>query len=271
MLAWSSLLVQKIDLRVRGLAIRRLRINRHRVAEVAPHRHEHGQAILFLSGEGVQSTPSRAIPARSGDLFVFPAGCDHGYQPNGRATPICLVLDYERQDGRHRTRFIHRRLDTATMGELHGLVSRLPRKGGSSWSDYATIAAVVALLFEKRESTPHASPRGAEHHPLHPRLRAMLSDPAHQNTPLSEFARRVGYQPDYLNRKLRRESGQGLRDLRDSIRLEQARAALRAGATVGDAATASGFGDPAYFARWFRKHTGTTPGSFRSDTGPGRA
>jgi AraC family transcriptional activator of pobA len=39
--------------------------------------------------------------------------------------------------------------------------------------------------------------------------------------------------------------------------------ALRSGASVGDAAALSGFTDPAYFARWFRKRTGKTPGESR--------
>jgi len=263
MLAWSSLLVQKIDLRLRGLAIRKLRINRHRVTEVAPHAHQHDQAILFLSGAGVQIAGTRTRPAKPGDLFMFPAGAEHGYRPTGKATPICLVLDYERVDGSKRSRQVHRQLGPVAMNELHALVSRLPRKGGLALRDYATVASVVSLLFEARSGGGPSPVPVPPAPPLRPKLRQLLLDPAHQDMSAPELARRVGYQADYLNRKLRRESGQGLRELRNSIRMEKALDALRSGASVGDAAASSGFSDPAYFARWFRKLTGRTPGSIR--------
>ena len=264
MLAWSSLLVQKIDLRLRGLVVLKLQVNRHRVAEVRPHAHPHAQAILFLAGEGLQIAGGRTKPARPGDLFIFPSGGEHGYQPTGAGRPTCLVLDYERNGRARGTRWAHRRIGPAAMNELHTLVSRLPRKGRLALRDYATVAAVVAILFESRassatvgreESTTNAS--------LRERLREILLDPAHQQISMAELARRAGYQPDYLNRKLRRESGQRLHELRDAIRLESATTALQAGASVGDAAAHAGFGDPAYFARWFRKRTGKTPGESR--------
>ncbi len=266
MLAWSSLLVQKIDLRLRGLVIRKLRVNRHRVAEVEPHTHPHGQAILFLSGEGMQIAASRTEPARPGDLFIFPAGCEHGYQPTGRGRPICLVLDYERVSGAKARRRLRRHIGPAAMNELHTLVSRLPRKGGLALRDYATVAATVALLFGNPSGgeKPASLPAPAPEIPLRARIREILGDPAREQLSMVELARRIGYEPDYLNRKLRRESGQGLRELRDSIRFETALRALRSGASVGDAAALSGFTDPAYFARWFRKRTGKTPGASRA-------
>ena len=88
---------------------------------------------------------------------------------------------------------------------------------------------------------------------------------------LAQIAREFGYHPDHLNRKLKRESGLGLRVLRDRVRLETAQAALRSTATIAEAASQSGFDDPNYFARWFRRQTGRTPGAWRrlpSSSGP---
>ena len=85
--------------------------------------------------------------------------------------------------------------------------------------------------------------------------------------PLRDIARQVGYAPDYLNRRLKAETGRGLRQARDAIRMERANRSLRAGRTVAEAAHAAGFSDPAYFSRWFRKQTGSTPSAFRSKTG----
>jgi AraC-like DNA-binding protein len=47
------------------------------------------------------------------------------------------------------------------------------------------------------------------------------------------------------------------------VRLETAQAALRSTATVAEAANQSGFDDPNYFSRWFRRQTGRTPRAWR--------
>src|SRR3954463_13985427 len=95
MLAWSPILVQKIEIHALGFVLRKLQLNRHRDAEVSPHAHDYAQLILYLSGEGVQAVGSPGRGARTGDLFVIPAGTPHGFALQGRSRPLCLVLDYE--------------------------------------------------------------------------------------------------------------------------------------------------------------------------------
>jgi AraC-like DNA-binding protein len=252
MLAWSPLLIQKIEIHALGFVLRKLQLNRHRDAEVAPHGHEFAQLILYLTGEGVQTVRGRRHGARSGDLFVIPAKTPHGFSVAGRSRPLCLVLDYE-LEGAGRIRAAHRTLSPATLNELHALLSRVPRKGRLSLGDYPAILAVVARLLEHSPATPPPPPS------LFEKLREHVGAPA----PLSQIARELGYHPDHLTRKLKRESGLGLRALRDRVRLETAQAALRRAPTVAEAAIAAGFDDPNYFARWFRRQTGRTPSEWR--------
>ena len=51
MLAWSPLLIQKIEIHALGFVLRKLQLNRHRDTEVSTHRHPFNQLILYLSGE----------------------------------------------------------------------------------------------------------------------------------------------------------------------------------------------------------------------------
>src|SRR3954467_5002985 len=95
MLAWSPILVQKIEIHALGFVLRKLQLNRHRDAEVSAHRHDCAQLILYLSGEGVQSVGNRRRTARMGDVFVIPPGTPHGFTIRGHSRPLCLVLDYE--------------------------------------------------------------------------------------------------------------------------------------------------------------------------------
>ena len=89
--------------------LRKLQLNRHRDAEVAPHGHDYAQLILYLTGEGVQTVKGRRRRARAGDLFVIPAGAPHGFSVAGHSRPLCLVLDYELEDA-GRVRASHRLL-----------------------------------------------------------------------------------------------------------------------------------------------------------------
>ncbi len=249
MLAWSPLLIQKIEIHALGFVLRKLQLNRHRDTEVAPHTHDYAQLILYLAGEGVQSVGRRRRHARAGDLFVIPPRTPHGFALAGRSRPLCLVLDYE-LEREARFRGLHRRLAPRQLNELHGLLARVPPKGRLSLSDYPNILAVVARLLEQEPAAaPPREPTAFE------KVRELLRAPL----PLANVSRTAGYHPDHLTRKLKNETGLGLRAHRDRLRLETAQAALRAASSIAEAATRSGFDDPNYFARWFRQQTGETP------------
>ena len=148
----------------------------------------------------------------------------------------------------------NRRVEPATLNELSQLLSRLPQKGCPTLSDYPTILAVVARLV----CNPTASLPGQSTPCLLDRVRPLLAA-AH---PLSAIARQTGYHRDHLTRKLKNETGFGLRATRDRMRLEAAQNALRGEASIAEASTKAGFDDPNYFARWFRRQTGLTPSAF---------
>lgn len=253
MLAWSPILVQQIEIHALGFVLRKLQLNRHREAEVASHAHDYAQLILYLSGEGVQTIRGRRRIACAGDLFVIPAGTPHGFALRGRSRPLCLVLDYKVEDpGRVRT--THRLLPSAQLNALHALLARIPAKGRPALSDYPTILAVVALLLQPNSATPAPARKPTTFEKIRAPLATSIS--------LAKVARAAGYHPDHLNRKLKRETGVGLRAMRDQLRLETAQAALRSCPTIAEAATRAGFDDPNYFARWFRRQTGLPPGAW---------
>jgi AraC-like DNA-binding protein len=259
MLAWSPILIRKIEIHALGFVLRKLQLNRHRDAEVAPHRHDCAQLILYVAGEGIQTVGTRRHPARAGDLFIIPRETPHGFIHRGGSRPICLVIDYE-MEGSGRVRAGHRRLGTDTLNQLHALLAQVPAKGRLTLSDYPVILAVVARLLEPR-------PDGSARHRtggIFDRVRTLLGTPAS----LAQVARKAGYHPDHLTRKLKREAGLGLRALRDRMRLEAAQEALRTVETIGEAAARCGIDDPNYFARWFRRQTGETPGEWRRKRRP---
>ncbi len=252
--AWSPLLVQQIEIHALGFVLHKLQLNRHRDAEVAPHEHGFAQLILYLAGEGTQSVGRHRRHARAGDLFVIPPRTPHGFALVGRSRPACLVLDYE-LESHGRVRASHRLLAPQQLSELHALLARVPAKGRLTLADYPNILAVVARLLEQ---TP--APAAAPAPTTFEKVRDLLRSPA----PLASVSRKAGYHPDHLTRKLKGETGLGLRAHRDRLRLETAQAALRSAPTIAEAAVRAGFDDPNYFARWFRQQTGRTPSAWKS-------
>lgn len=255
MLAWSPILVRQIRIHALGFVLRKLQLNRHRQAEVSTHAHEFTQLILYLAGEGVQVVNGVRRPARPGDLFVIPAGMAHGFSSVGQSRPLCLVLDYEAKDV-SRVRSTHRRLPTARLNELHGLLAHVPAKGRSTLADYPAILAVVARLLGHAPATP----RPVRPPTLYEKVTGLLTES--RSTP-ARIAHATGYHRDHLTRKLKAEAGLGLRALRDRQRLEAAQTALRAPVTIADAAASAGFEDANYFSRWYRSQTGQTPSAWR--------
>jgi AraC-like DNA-binding protein len=256
MLAWSPLLIQKIEIHALGFVLRKLQLNRHREAEVALHAHPFTQLILFLAGEGTQVIRDRRHGARAGDLFIIPPSVSHGYAVAGRSRPLCLVLDYE--TSRASTRLVHRHLPQHALSELNELLARVPTKGRPTLSDYPAIIAVIARLLEP--PVHEAVPSLAVAPPLVERIRASLRE----KRALNDIARDSGYVRDALSRRLKREHGLGLRALRDQERLHAARAALRDTLSIAEAGARAGFDDPNYFARWFRRQTGQSPSAWRT-------
>jgi AraC-like DNA-binding protein len=78
------------------------------------------------------------------------------------------------------------------------------------------------------------------------------------------IAEKLQCSADYLSHLSHRETGEKLIHYIQRIRIEGARFALQTTPLyISEIAFASGFADPAYFARVFKRHTGLTPQEFR--------
>lgn len=77
----------------------------------------------------------------------------------------------------------------------------------------------------------------------------------------------LGCTPDHLSALFRRSTGRTLTGFINEQRLDHARRLLEvSNLNVSEVAIASGFSDPGYFTRLFRRATGTTPTNYRRTT-----
>jgi AraC-like DNA-binding protein len=100
------------------------------------------------------------------------------------------------------------------------------------------------------------------------RFRLLVEEHFRTTTALSDYARRLAVTPGYLNEAVRTHTGQSAGNLvRDRIMLEARRLLSHSALTVSEIAYQIGFDDPSYFARFFRREAGQSPGEFRDMIG----
>ncbi|MFC9976711.1 helix-turn-helix domain-containing protein [Spirillospora sp. NPDC127200] len=94
---------------------------------------------------------------------------------------------------------------------------------------------------------------------LDPRLLAAMRALADGPVPVPELAARVGVSPQRLRGLARSQLGMPLTRWRVWNQLRRTVEEVRAGRSLADAATASGFADQAHLTRWMREMMGLTP------------
>jgi len=85
-----------------------------------------------------------------------------------------------------------------------------------------------------------------------------------QNFSLQEVAEKMGYSESHMSHILKRQTGIPAKQYKDRFVMERCRKELKAYGLLGDAAERCGFSSVASFSKFFKKHTGETPGEFRN-------
>jgi len=272
MKSYQPLLLEALHIRVGPVAIRRLRLNRHssETSTVRHHHHSHSQLLIYLSGQGAQLAAEASRPIRSGTAALFPSGLPHAFRPLGARRPICLVIDFDFRGAARQSPWIGP-LPQADLGEIRRSLSTLIRLRGSDHRgvELQSAALVLGILHRSLQSggwlpkSPALRSAGSE---VIRRTQRLLENPSAASVPVTELARTLGYQKDYLNRLLRQGGGLTLGQLRSAQRLERAKRGLLQGKRVHQVAVEVGWNDANYFTRWFHKQTGQAPLRWRAGT-----
>lgn len=273
---YRPLFLRSLDLRLPGLKVRRLQLNRHlrETEAVRRHRHAFAQVLLYLSGAGRQSLGRERHPVRSGTAVLLKSGVTHSFEETRRRRPLCCAIDFElRGAGKHANAVVQ--LTASELAEARHLLATLGRldwEGRAPGTDAsalrvgATVLGLLDLLLRRGGWAGEKPAPLPVHAPLVRAVRRVLRDDlAEPDTrrSLDELARRIGYQHDYLNRLLKEATGLTLGQMRAQLRMERARQLLARPLSIGDVAEQLGFLDQNYFARWFRLQTGQSPSQFR--------
>ncbi|WP_128977331.1 helix-turn-helix transcriptional regulator [Streptomyces roseicoloratus] len=260
-----------------------------------PHRHTFYEIVHVTHGTGTHVVDLDRWELRPPQLgLILPGRLHHWEDVRGLDGSVVLftpefLLDHPGDQDLLR-RIGERpwlRLDPAAHSRTGRLIAELREEYGHGDAGFATVlrsllhvllVRTARLAGPDRPAVPAATPPGRDTAGRQvvgrqaavaeefARLLARTDRDGGADVPRSvrDCAERIGVTPGYLTEAVRAAVGRtpaGL--LRDARTKEAQRLLARTELTVRQIAARTGFDDPAYFCRFFRRETGMSPGDFR--------
>ena len=240
-----------------------------------PHRHTFYEIAFVTSGTGSHVLDFTAQPLQPPNLsFITPGQMHHWQDVTGLDGHVVLFNEAfliahprDRDLWQEISRRPWRRLSRDQAGEFGALIDQLTDEEARRQTDFLTVLQALLHIFLVRAR------RDAEDPLLHPEDRntRLAADFTRQLAGLGPsqtvrlHAARLGVSVGHLTEVVKAVTGRTPGQLIRQARVLEARRLL--GGTdlsVGQISRLLGFEDAAYFCRFFRRETGTTPGRFRA-------
>jgi AraC family transcriptional activator of pobA len=139
------------------------------------------------------------------------------------------------------------------------------------WLARAVVWRLAQLALRHERGQAHAGRRDASgRQSLYTRWVVLLESHYLAHWPVSRYAERLGLSTERLNRMVRAETGHNAQALLHArLAREACRRLVYVAVPVSRLAFELGFEDPAYFCRFFKRHTGLSPRAYRAQQGAG--
>ncbi|MGW5861034.1 AraC family transcriptional regulator [Streptomyces sp. NPDC055239] len=248
-----------------------------------PHRHTFHEIVHVTGGTGRHVVDLARFPLRPPNLcFIAPGQVHHWENVTGLEGSVILFTDdflLDHPADRRALRGLGRRswleLPDDSADRTARLVADLDgeyRAGADGFQ--SVLRALLHVLVVRSARLPARHPAAA---PPAPRSRpgtvaaefvALLGTPEGSLLSVRACAGRLGVCVSYLSEAVKGSTGRTPGELIRQTRVHEAkRLLLRTELSVRQVAARVGFGDSAYFCRFFRRETGASPGDFRRGGG----
>lgn len=254
---------------------------------IQPHRHDSFIQLLHLtSGQVDLLIDDQQLQGRAPCLLVVPAGHVHGL----RFTPdvdgpvvtaaqkalesVASITMPDLLDTIRRPRLLALQDEMRYVDQLMPLFLALEQECRVHAPGHvaASTSLLLALMVQVHRIVQTLDASGAVlHQPVSrrarqiERFRALLDREFRQHLPLGAYADQLGLTPGQLSRLCRETLGMSGLDVINARLLREAqRELVYTQLPIKQLAALLGFGDDAYFSRFFRKHTGLSPTEFRA-------
>lgn len=248
--------------------------------EIAAHRHEgFFQIFLITAGGGEMSCAAGSLHFSAPCFLFIPPGAVHGFRYGRDADGVVVTsladrlmslaaADRQIADFAATPRVVAGdalQLQAATQA-VEDIQRELatPAIGRAALLEALMTQAIVGLVRAGIGEMPDRGPEDRDGQRID-QLLALIGTSFKQHRPVGFYAARIGISPTHLNRLARAHTGLSVQELVAQRLLEAARRDLIfSPSPVQTIAYSLGYSDPAYFNRFFRRMTGSTPGAFRT-------
>jgi AraC family transcriptional activator of pobA len=256
---------------------------------IRAHRHRNlFQILLIEEGGGEMMFEAAKLPFAAPAAILVPAAVAHGFRFQPQVTQGWVLsftedaaglLTERAGEALSRLRALAAQpiipiAEDAERSRLSALCAELFEEGSLAREGYrlamrgllALIAIGVARLAASRARTGSVTLQPAD--ATVARLRALVDESFRRERQLGFYAEQLGMTVDRLNDQVKRATGVTAGHLvRQRVLSEAKRQLVFTAQPIQDIANELAFSDPSHFARFFRKHTGTTPHEFREQGG----
>lgn len=251
--------------------------------EIHPHRHDNLHQLMIVESGSVRAQINeRSRDATGPCILSIPPKEVHGFihQPDVRGYIITisqtfmlqLFNDAEREAFQYvfRTPLIARlEPDKQTARTMEYLGPQLMAEfKGDGIAQSSMIASYLKILFIllQRSAKPR-QPTESGHDVrvvVYEQFMALMEERYLQHWTIDQYADALGLSTGRLNRLCQRYSGQSaLQIVHERLLTEAKRQLIYTQLSSKQVGYTLGFKDPGYFSRFFRRHTGTTPGKYK--------
>ena len=256
---------------------------------IRAHRHRNlFQILLIEQGGGEMIFEAARLPFTAPSAILVPAAVAHGFRFEPSVTQgwvlsftedAAVALADRAGEALSRLRALASHpivpiADEAERSRLSALCAELFEESGLAREGYrvamrgllSLIAVGVARLAASRARTGSVTLQPAD--ATVAQLRALVDEFFRAEHQLGFYAEKLGMTVDRLNDHVKRATGVTAGHLiRQRVLTEAKRQLVFTTQPIQDIAQELAFSDPSHFARFFRKHTGTTPHEFRDRRG----
>ena len=256
---------------------------------IRAHRHRNlFQILLIERGGGEMMFEAARLPFAAPAAILVPATIAHGFRFEPKVTEgwvlsftedAAVALTDRAGEALSRLRALAAQpivpiTEEAERTRLSALCTELFEEGSLAREGYrmamrgllALIAVGVARLAASRARTGSVTLQPAD--ATITQLRALVDEFFRREHQLGFYAEKLGMTVDRLNDHVKRATGVTAGHLiRQRVLTEAKRQLVFSAQPIQDIAQELAFSDPSHFARFFRKHTGTTPHEFRDRRG----
>lgn len=278
----KSLPVQEL-LNTAYLKITPLR-NRYDQLSAIPHRHDHYELIWVIEGHGNHYINFKPYPIIPNRIYLLQKGHVHQIPDFERTGRVILIGEHfiqhffalhPEEEGKglfdpfgltpyiDLTAPIHD--DVSSMfSSLDALLS----KEGTVRDVVFHLLSALLLLVNENYTLLHQEkqPLLARDRQLLLKFRKLLNDYYDQEHGTTFYTRKIGIHTKTINHVLHQLTKRSMHELIEDKLLSEAKMLLlTTGLNMKQIAFQLGFSDPAYFGRFFKRHTGFSPAHYRAD------